>query len=81
MTPSIAAASAHSGTSVRHDRASPPTGKTPYRLTRPHVGLIPVSPQVADGNLIEPPVSLPIEPKQSPAEVATPDPLDEEPTQ
>jgi hypothetical protein len=43
--------------------------------------LIPVNPQVADGNRIEPPVSLPIEPKQSPAEVATPDPLEEEPTQ
>jgi hypothetical protein len=62
MTPSIAAASAalrHIGPTWSSESAN---GKTPYRLTRPHVGLIPVRPQVADGNLIEPPVSLPIDP-------------------
>ena len=35
---------------------------TPYRLTRPQVGLIPTMPQAAAGNLIEPPVSLPSDP-------------------
>ncbi len=35
-------------------------GKTPYRLTRPQLGLSPVSPQVAEGKRIEPPVSDPM---------------------
>ena len=38
-------------------------------------------PQAADGKRIEPPVSVPSEAKQSPAAVATPDPLDEAPGQ
>ena len=36
-------------------------------------------PFAAEGYLIDPPVSLPKDPKHNPAEVATPDPLDEEP--
>lgn len=47
----------------------------------PQVGLIPVNPQVAEGKRIDPPVSLPSDPKHIPAAVATPDPVDEEPTQ
>ena len=57
------------------------SGNTPWRLTRPHVGLRPVSPQAADGKRIEPPVSDPSAPKQKPAATATPDPLDETPVQ
>ena len=38
-------------------------------------------PHWADGNRIDPPVSEPREPKQSPAAVATPEPLDETPVQ
>ena len=37
------------------------------------------NPQAAAGKRIEPPVSLPSEPKQSPAAVATPEPLEEAP--
>jgi hypothetical protein len=36
-------------------------------------------PQAADGKRIEPPVSVPIDAKHSPAAVATPDPLEEAP--
>jgi hypothetical protein len=43
--------------------------------------LSPTIPHAADGNLIEPPVSVPIEAKQSPAAVAAPDPLEDAPGQ
>src|SRR5580658_11177802 len=56
-----------------------PSGYTPCRLTRPHVGLSPTIPHAADGNLIDPPVSVPIEAKHRPPDVAIPDPLDEAP--
>jgi hypothetical protein len=36
-------------------------------------------PQAADGNRIDPPVSVPIDAKHSPAEVAIPEPLDDAP--
>jgi hypothetical protein len=36
-------------------------------------------PLAADGNRIEPPVSVPSDPKQSPAAVAQPEPLDDAP--
>src|SRR4029077_14221187 len=55
------------------------TGMTPSRLTRPYVGLRPTTPQKAAGMRIEPPVSVPMEPWQSPAETAAADPLDEPP--
>src|SRR5690348_7910948 len=56
-----------------------PSGKTPWRLTRPQVGFRPTMPQAADGKRIDPPVSVPIEAKQSPAAVAIPDPLEDAP--
>ena len=52
---------------------------TPDRLTRSHVGLLPPMPQAAAGNLIEPPVSLPSDPKHRPAAVATAEPLEDAP--
>lgn len=52
---------------------------TPRRLTRPWVGLRPTTPQSAAGLRIEPPVSVPIAPKQSPAATAAPAPLDDPP--
>jgi hypothetical protein len=36
-------------------------------------------PQAAEGKRIEPPVSVPSEPKHNEAAVATPEPLEEEP--
>src|SRR5262245_31972034 len=57
------------------------SGKTPDRLTRPQVGLSPVTPFIVDGNRIEPSVSVPREPKQRHAAVATPEPLEETPVQ
>jgi hypothetical protein len=66
----------HIGPRWSSDAAS---SNAPKRDTRPQVGLSPVTPQAADGKRIEPPVSVPIEPKHSIAAVATPDPLDDEP--
>jgi hypothetical protein len=40
-----------------------------------------VIPFIVDGNRIDPSVSVPSEPKQSPAAVATPEPLEETPVQ
>ena len=40
---------------------------------------MPTIPQEAEGNLIDPPVSLPSEATQRPFAVAAPDPLDEDP--
>jgi hypothetical protein len=40
-----------------------------------------VTPFIAEGKRIEPPVSEPIEPKHSPAAVATPDPEEDAPAQ
>ena len=54
---------------------------TPYRRRRPCVGFRPTTPQAAAGNRIDPPVSLPKDPKHSPAAVATPEPLDDAPAQ
>src|SRR5215813_257409 len=53
----------------------------PHRLTRPHVGFSPVTPFTVDGNRIEPSVSVPREPKQRHAAVATPEPLEDTPVQ
>src|SRR5258708_40196588 len=49
----------------------------PYRLTRPKVGRIPVSPFRADGEMTDPPVSVPTENATSPAAVAEPGPAEE----
>src|SRR5438552_18432697 len=43
------------------------SGATPYLLTRPKVGLMPVTPQKAEGIRIDPPVSEPVAPRNSPA--------------
>jgi hypothetical protein len=45
------------------------------------VGLSPTHPFTADGYRIDPPVSVPTDPKHKPAAVATPEPLDETPLQ
>src|SRR5438477_9235954 len=72
------AALRHIGPMWSSDAAS---SKQPKRETRPHVGLMPVTPFAADGKRIDPPVSEPSEPKQRPAAVATPEPLDDAPDQ
>ena len=46
------------------------SGIAPRRLTRPYVGLRPTIPHNAAGILMEPPVSLPIDPKISPVMTA-----------
>ena len=46
----------------------------PARLTRPYVGLSPVSPQHDEGIRIEPPVSLPLAIGTRPAATAAPEP-------
>src|SRR5215471_12426801 len=51
----------------------------PARETRPYVGRIPVSPQNADGQRIEPQVSVPSANVASPAATAAPEPDDEPP--
>jgi len=53
----------------------------PYRLTRPNVGRSPLTPQHADGNMIDPHVSVPIANGTSAAPTDAPDPLDEPPLQ
>jgi hypothetical protein len=74
MAPSTVAASA----TVRH--IGPVTswlwarGTTPDRLVRPSVGLIPTMPQVADGQTIDPSVSVPSVPAARLAAAAMPDP-------
>src|SRR5215510_2238663 len=49
----------------------------PCLLTRPYVGLSPVTPQYADGQIIEPQVSVPIVRAASAALVIAADPLEE----
>src|SRR5437867_4204616 len=49
----------------------------PYRLTRPNVGRMPVSPFLAEGAMTDPPVSVPIAKATSPAAVAEPGPADD----
>src|SRR5579885_537378 len=49
----------------------------PCRLPRPSVGRKPVTPQMAEGSSIEPPVSVPIENPTRPAEVADAGPAEE----
>src|SRR5262245_52356424 len=49
----------------------------PYRLTRPNVGRIPVRPLRADGEMTDPPVSVPMENATRPAAVAAPGPADD----
>src|SRR5690606_7106089 len=51
------------------------SGNTPRLLTRPYVGFIPTTPQKEEGMRTDPPVSVPREPKQSPAAVPAADPL------
>src|SRR4029453_3504041 len=81
IAPSMAAASAAL-------RAIGPTwsidsarANIPARLTRPHVGLRPVTPFIVDGKRIEPNVSVPKVPEKTPTAVATPEPLEETPVQ
>src|SRR3546814_15585590 len=54
---------------------------TPVGLTRPNVGLIPTTPLAALGQRIDPPVSVPIDPKPRPAATETADPLEDRPDQ
>src|SRR5438132_238758 len=74
MTLSTAAASAT-------ERACTPTvswlgeiGTTPSRLVRPAVGLMPTTPQTADGQTMEPSVSVPRAAVQSSAATAAAEP-------
>ena len=50
------------------------SGKTPYRLTRPYVGLSPTTPQIAAGMRMEPEVSEPSAAAAMPVASATADP-------
>src|ERR1700730_1363252 len=54
-------------------------GTMPRVLTRPNDGLNPTTPQCDEGMRIDPPSSLPTEPKQSPAATAAPEPPDDPP--
>ena len=49
----------------------------PYRLTRPYVGRSPLIPQNAEGQMIDPQVSVPIAKAASPAATIAPDPDDD----
>ena len=49
----------------------------PCRLTRPNVGRRPVTPHAAEGEMMEPRVSVPSAKPTSPAAVAAPDPADD----
>jgi hypothetical protein len=49
-------------------------GTMPLRLTRPTVGFTPTSAEAADGETIDPSVSVPTAIAQRLAETATPDP-------
>jgi hypothetical protein len=49
-------------------------GMTPYRLTRPYVGLTPTTPQKLAGTRIEPPVSDPVAATARPAAKALAEP-------
>ena len=64
------------GPTWSNDHAS---GSTPARLTRPYVGLRPLIPQSDAGMRMDPPVSEPSAPGQSPAATAAPEPEDEPP--
>src|SRR4051812_21994416 len=52
-------------------------GTTCVRLTRPTVGFSPTIPLIAEGQVTEPSVSVPIASRTSPAATAAPDPLDD----
>ncbi len=74
MTPSMSARSAADraigpGTSSDHD-----SGSTPWRLSRPKVGLRPLTPHAEAGIRTEPPVSLPSAAGTSRAASAAPEP-------
>jgi hypothetical protein len=56
-------------------------GITPKALTRDQLGLSPVTPHIAEGCRIEPPVSVPKEAQTSRAATAAPEPLEEPPGQ
>jgi hypothetical protein len=81
MAASMAAASAAQRVIGPRWSSDADSTKEPWRLTRPQVGFSPVTPFMVEGKRIEPPVSEPIEPKQSPAAVATPEPEDDAPAQ
>src|SRR5260370_13321445 len=49
----------------------------PYRLTRPYVGRSPTTPQVVEGEIMEPSVSVPSEKPTNPADVDAADPAEE----
>src|SRR3546814_15253051 len=57
------------------------SGATRVRRTRPNVGLIPTTALAALGRRIDPPVSVPIDPKPRPAATETADPLEDRPDQ
>ena len=59
--------------------ATVPPEMSPERLTRPHVGLMPNTPLIADGMRIDPPPSAPSANGTSPVATATPEPVDEPP--
>src|SRR6266699_4040983 len=49
----------------------------PYRLTRPYVGRRPLTPQNAEGQMMEPHVSVPIAKAARPAATIAPEPEDD----
>ena len=49
----------------------------PYRLTRPYVGRKPLMPQKAEGQMIEPQVSVPMANAARPAATIAPEPDDD----
>ena len=49
----------------------------PYRLTRPYVGRKPLIPQNAEGQMIDPQVSVPMAKAASPAATIAPEPDDD----
>src|SRR5258706_10261455 len=55
------------------------TGFTPWRLTRPKLGLYPTTPQNEDGRIVEPPVCVPIPSGIMKSATPAADPLDEPP--
>ncbi len=59
--------------------ATVPPNTSPARLTRPHVGLMPKTPQSDEGMRIEPPPSPPKAIGTRPVATATADPVDEPP--
>ena len=70
----IAASATRASRSGRSDRATSANAISPYRDTRPYVGLRPTTPHSAAGWRIDPPVSEPSASGVMPAATATADP-------